>query len=178
MAFDAFFYFTASADKEKVPGETLDAAMADKSAFEMISFSFGAENNINIGSASGGGGAGKATFKEFNITKKTDLGSPGLFQQLCVGRHFDEAIVELRRSGGSTTESGSTFMKFHFKHVMVQDIEWSGSDGDDVCEESITFQYGAMKVEYIPQKADGSMDTSRAKKAEWSRVKNTAQYAV
>ncbi len=176
MAMDSFFYFTASADKEKVPGETLDASMAGKGAFELESFSFGAENEIKIGSMSGGGGAGKAKFKEFNIVKKTDLGSPGLFQQLCVGRHFDEAVIELRRSGGSTTESGTTFMKFHFKHVMVQDIDWTG--GEDDVEESINFVYGAMKVEYIPQKADGSMDNSRKKMAEWSRVKNTAQYAV
>ncbi len=178
MAFDAFFYFTASADQSKVPGETQDEGFKDKKAFELISFSMGAENNINIGSSSGGGGAGKATFKEFSFTKKTDLGSPGLFQQLTVGRHFEEAIVELRRSGGSTDKSGATFMKFSFKHVMVQDIEWSGSDGDDICEESVTLQYGAMKVEYIPQKADGSMDSSNSKLAEWSRVKNTAQYAV
>ena len=178
MAFDAFFYFTAGADTEKVPGETLDATMSEKKAFELLSFSIGVENNINIGSGSGGAGAGKATFKEFSITRKTDIGSPGFFQQAVVGRHFDEAIVELRRSGGSTTESGATFMKFYFKLVMVQDIEWTGSDGDDICEESVTLQYGAMKVEYIPQKADGSMDTARTKKAEWSRVKNTAQYAV
>lgn len=178
MAFDAFFYFTAAADTTKVPGETQDAVFKPKKAFELLSFTIGAENNINIGSMSGGGGAGKATFKEFNITKKTDLGSPGFFQQLVVGRHFDEAVVELRRSGGSATESGATFMMFHFKHVMVQDMEWSGSDGDDVCEESITLVYGAMKVEYIPQKSDGSMDTKNAMKAEWSRVRNTAQYAV
>ena len=176
MAFDAFAYFTASADVEKVPGETLDATMSEKKAFELISFSIGAENNINIGSATGGGGAGKATFKEFTFTKKTDLGSPGMFQQLVTGRHFDELVVELRRSGGSENSSGATFMTFHFKLVMVQDIEWSGSDGDDVCEESITLQYGAMKVEYVAQDASGKMKTK--KKAEWSRVKNTAQYAV
>ena len=178
MAFDAFMYFTAAADTEKVPGETHDEKMSEKKAFELISFSIGVENNINIGSSSGGGGAGKATFKEFSITRKTDIGSPGFFQQAVVGRHFDEAIVELRRSGGSELESGSTFMKFHFKHVMVQDIEWSGSDGDDICEESITLQYGAMKVEYIPQKANGKMDVGKTKTAVWSRIKNSAAYAV
>lgn len=178
MAFDAFMYFTASADAEKVPGETHDEGMINegKAAWELISFSIGAENNINIGSATGGGGAGKSTFKEFSFTKKTDLGSPGLFQQLVTGRHFDEAVVELRRSGGSETASGTTFMKFFFKLVMVQDIEWSGSDGDDVCEESITMQYGAMKIEYTSQLSTGKK--GETKKAEWSRIKNTAAYAI
>ncbi len=178
MAFDAFFYFTASADKEKVPGETQDAAMAEKGAFEVIELSLGASNNINIGSSSGGGGAGKAEFESVKIKKKTDLGSPGMFQQLVVGRHFDEAIIELRRSGGSGTDSGSTFMKFYIKHVMVAGIEWGGSSGDDIFEEDIELKFGALKVEYIPQKGDGSMDTGKAKKAEWSLIKNTAQYAV
>ena len=97
---------------------------------------------------------------------------------LTVGRHFEEAVVSLRRSGGSGDKSGAIFMRFSFKHVMVQDIEWSGSDGDDICEERVTLQYGAMKVEYIPQKPDGSMDTTNSKLAQWSRIKNTATYAV
>ncbi len=178
MAFDAFFYFTDPQDNSKVPGETQDNEFSKKKAFELLSFSIGAENNINIGSMSTGGGAGKATFKEFSITKKTDIGSPGLFQQLVVGKHFKEAVVELRRSGGSTTASGATFMKFMFLHVMVQDMEWTGADGDDVCEESITLVYGAMRVEYIPQDVDGTMLTKNAKKAEWSRIKNVAFYQV
>ncbi|MEM7668083.1 MAG: type VI secretion system tube protein Hcp [Pseudomonadota bacterium] len=130
MSFDAFLYFPK--DKSDVTGETNDDSMVDKGAFELISFEFGAENNINIGSISSGGGAGKATFKEFNVTKKTDTGSCGLFNALCTGKHFEEAIIELRRSGGGSI-SGTTFLKFHFLLVMVQDISWSGSDGDDVC---------------------------------------------
>lgn len=177
MAFDAFAYFTNATDKEKVPGETLDSAYQEKGAWEIINFSFGAENVINIGSSSGGGGAGKATFKEFSMTKKTDTASTGLFQQLVLGRHFDEMIVELRRSGGDETKSGGVFMTFYFKHVMVQDIEWSGSDGDDICEESVTLQYGAMKIEYQAQTAGGKMSGTK-KTAVWSRVKNSADYKV
>ena len=98
MSFDAFLYFPK--DSGKVAGETQDAEMSKHKAFELISFEFGAENNVNIGSISGGAGAGKATFKEFSITKKTDTGSCGLFTCLAMGTHFEEAIIELRRSGG------------------------------------------------------------------------------
>lgn len=177
MSFDAFLYFPG---QSLVQGETQDDAMSAHKAFELISFSFGAENNINIGSISAGGGAGKATFKEFTVTKKTDTGSCGLFATLCTGNHFDEAIIELRRSGGSTTASGATFMKFHFKLVMVQDINWSGSDGDDVCEEEVIFQYGAIKIEYFTQGKDGKMTKASGGmgEAKWSRVKNKADYVV
>ena len=177
MSFDAFLYFP---NQKLVEGETQDDAMSKHKAFELISFEFGAENVINIGSISGGGGAGKASFKEFSVTKKTDTGSCGLFHTLCTGTHFEEAIIELRRSGGSTTASGATFMKFHFKMVMVQDMTWSGSDGDDVCEESIVFQYGAIKVEYFKQDSKGKMEKASGGQGEakWSRVKNKADYAV
>lgn len=177
MSFDAFLYFP---NQSKVVGETQDDAMSAKGAFEILSFEFGAENNINIGSISGGGGAGKASFKEFTVTKKTDTGSCGLFTTLCTGTHFDEAIVELRRSGGAADASGATFMKFHFMLVMVQDIGWSGSDGDDVCEETVILQYGAMKIEYFTQDKAGKMSKAKGGQGEavWSRVKNKADYAV
>lgn len=174
MAFDAFLYFPD--DKSKVPGETQDEDMKKLGAFELISFSFGAENNINIGSMSSGGGAGKATFKEFNITKKTDTGSCGIFSNLVTGTHFGKAVLELRRSGGAGGKSGATFLKFQFLLVMVQDIEWSGSDGDDVCEESVTFQYGAIRIEYSQQDMKGAMKMTHD--SEWSRVKNSAVFKI
>ena len=166
MAFDAFFYLPGS----DVEGETQDTEMSKQKAFEINSFGFGAENNVNIGSMSGGGGAGKATFKEFTISKTTDSGSCPLFINLCQGKHFDSGVIELRRSGGASGVSGVTFLKFTFFLLMVQDISWSGSTGDDVPTEDVIFQYGAMKIEYSKQDAKGKM--SAAGKAEWSRVKN------
>jgi type VI secretion system secreted protein Hcp len=172
MAFDAFCYFPNSG----VEGETQDKAMKANKAFEILNFAIGAENNINIGSISAGGGAGKATFKELNITKKTDSASCALFSKLCEGNHFDDMTIELRRSGGQAGVSGTTFLKWEFKLVMVQDIGWSGSDGDDICEESLVLQYGAMKVTYTAQDAKGKAGTESS--GEWSRVLNQASLAV
>ena len=172
MAFDAFAYFKGS----DVEGETQDDAMKKNKAFEIISFEIGAENNINIGSMTAGGGAGKASFKEFTITKKTDTASCAMFSKLCEGAHFDDMIVELRRSGGAAGVSGKTFLKWEFKLVMIQDISWSGSDGDDICEETVVLQYGAMKVTYTPQDKQGKDGTPKT--GEWSRVLNKANLAV
>lgn len=160
MAFDATLWING------VKGES----QAYKDCIEISSFSFGAENNINFGSMTGG--AGKATFKEFEITKQTDAASCDLFTNLVLGKHFPEAKIELRRSGASTDASGDVFMTFTFTMVMVQDITWSGSDGDDVPTETVIFQYGAIKIEYKKQNADGSLTS--AGKAMWSRVLNKA----
>jgi type VI secretion system secreted protein Hcp len=172
MAFDAFAYFKGS----DVEGETQDDAMKKNKAFEIISFEIGAENNINIGSMTAGGGAGKASFKEFTITKKTETASCAMFSKLCEGAHFDDMVVELRRSGGAAGVSGKTFLKWEFKLCMIQDISWSGSDGDDICEETVVLQYGAMKVTYTPQDKQGKDGTPKT--GEWSRVLNKANLAV
>ncbi|MEM9583106.1 MAG: type VI secretion system tube protein Hcp [Pseudomonadota bacterium] len=172
MAFDAFCYFTGT----DVAGETQDKTMKDNKAFEILSFEIGAENNINIGSITAGGGAGKATFKELNMTKKTDSASCAMFSKLCEGNHFDDMVIELRRSGGTPGVSGKTFLKFEFKLVMIQDISWSGSDGDDICEETVVMQYGAMKVTYTKQDKQGK--DSGEFSGEWSRVLNEANLAV
>ncbi|MBC7156720.1 MAG: type VI secretion system tube protein Hcp [Rhodobacteraceae bacterium] len=176
MSFDAFVY--SKSHKASITGETQDDDMSKLGAFEIISFELGAENNINIGSITGGGAAGKATFKEFTITKKTDTASTGLFHALVTGEHFDDMFIELRRSGGAVKEgkSGTTFMKFEFRLVMVQDISWSGSDGDDVCEETVIFQYGAIEISYYPQDKQGKALSPQVKR--WSRVKNTASLTV
>lgn len=174
MSFDAFCYSTT--DKDKIPGETQDATYMDKGAFEILSFELGAENNINIGSISGGGGAGKATFKEFTITKKTDTASTGLFHALVTGKHFGDLWIDLRRSGAEEKKSGGLFMQFQFAMVMVQDISWSGSDGDDICEETVVFQFGAIQIFYQPQDKKGAMGTKKS--AVWSRVKNDASMNV
>lgn len=175
MAIDAFMYFPG---QSKVVGETHDDEMAKHKAFEVSSFDFGAENTINVGSDTGGMGAGKASFKEFKIEKRTDTASCGLFSNLCAGKHFDEAIIELRRSGGSSNRSGATFMKFHFRQVMVQDMNWTGSE--DECKEDVVFQYGAIKVEYFKQDKTGKMSKAPGDLGEtkWSRVKNLAVYSV
>lgn len=172
MSFDAFCYFP----KSDVKGETQDDFYSGKDAFEILEFGIGARNNINIGSISGGGGAGKAEFNQLTMKKKTDLGSCKLFSNLCEGKHFPEMVIELRRSGGEATKSGAVFLKFEFLFVMIEEIGWSGADGDDICEEELTIEYGAMKVTYNLQDKEGKM--KKGDDAKWSRVKNKADYIV
>ena len=99
-----------------------------------------------------------------------------MFNKLCEGNHFDDMVIELRRSGGTPGVSGKTFLKWEFKLVMIQDISWSGSDGDDICEETVVMQYGAMKVTYTKQDKQGK-DAGEFS-GEWSRVLNEANLAV
>lgn len=179
MAFDAYLLLKDINGESKDTAISKDAENTVKSTpIEIKSFSFGAENNINFGSMTGGGGAGKASFKEFEVAKSTDTASTSLFNYLCLGKHIPDGQIILRRSGNDDPESsGTTYMVFNFKMIMVQDMTWSGSDGDDVCEETVIFQYGAIHIKYWKQNSDGKHEATKPE-AKWSRVLNKATDAV
>jgi type VI secretion system secreted protein Hcp len=173
MAIDAFLWFTGGSTP--VEGETTDRKMKDKKAFEINSYSFGVENVATIGSKAGGAGGGKANFDQFEFTKNIDAGSCPLFANCCKGTHFTDAVLGLRRSGG-TSEGMDPYLKFTFKFVYITGVKWSGS-GDDVPEETITFAFGAMEVAYQAQNEVGAAEGSPAV-VSWSQVLNKAVLAV
>ena len=117
--------------------------------FEVKDFSFGVENPTTIGSATGGAGAGKVSFHEIQITKPTDTSSPILFNHMVSGQHFKEVILKMRKAGGDPTSAGQAFLTFKFDTVFTTKIDWSGP-GDEGPEESITFVYGKLAIEYKP----------------------------
>lgn len=168
MAYDAFMWLEGPNSGKPVEGETQDKTMSAKKAFEIYSFSFGASNPVTIGSTAGGAGGGKVSISSFNIMKKTDSASPGLFLNCCMGSHFDKAEVVLRKAGGQAVE----YIKYHFGTVFVESVQWSGSSGgDDTPTESVSFAFGQFTLEYLPQTAKGS-GGSKPMTADWDMVKN------
>ena len=179
MAIDAFMWFQSydgkylesesQVDLSKDPQKSAVLYPPNANIFEVEDYSFDIEQTLNIGSQSTGAGAGKVTFNPFRITRKTDKASPLLFRMACSGTPFQTVALVLRRSKGGSTAS-SAFLKFTFKLVAVKTISWAHSD--ELPKESVTFEYGALVVEYWPQKPDGSMGTKVVDG--WNRVKNTA----
>lgn len=105
-----------------------------------LAMEVGAENNINIGSISGGGGAGKATFKALSITKLADETSSVLLEKLLTGSHFDDVTI----TAGNVV--------IDLKLVLVQALTFSASrcspQSGTSCnpqEEEIILQFGALK---------------------------------
>lgn len=178
MAYDAYMWLEGEAGgAPKVQGESTDKDFGAKKAFEIYSFSWGASNPATIGSGAGGGGGGRVSVSSFNIMKKTDNASPQLFTTCCCGGHFAKATVVLRRAGGTKDQTGTVYLTYTFSFVFVDSIQWSGSSGgDDVPTESVSFTFGACKIEYTPQKKTGEKGT--ANPATWSIVKNNASEDV
>ena len=170
MAFDAFLVFAEPGTSAyKIKGETLDEGFPN--GIEISEFSFGAENTINISSATTGAGAGKATFKEFTVKKMVDNGSPKLLVTLGAGGHYKIVQLFLRKSGAKKGSTGGAYLVFAFGMVAVKSLEWSGSSGDDVPTETVIFEYGELYVGYKPQKEDGSL--GKLESGGWSKIKNS-----
>jgi type VI secretion system secreted protein Hcp len=172
MAFDCYIWFEEPGGGAVKPeGESTDKEMSSKKAFEIYSWSLGASNPTTIGSGSGGASSGRVSISSLNLMKRTDTGSPKLFQTCCSGGHFGKVTLALRKSGQDKAKAGEPFLVFELKKVFVDSIQWSGSSGgDDVPTESLSLAFGAIKMGYKPQKADGSLGTEVP--ATWSLIKN------
>jgi len=123
-------------------------------AFELADWSFSVENPTTIGSATGGAGAGKASFSEFTVTKTTDKSSTAFLLHAANGASFPTATIHLvKRGGGGGGKAGAPFLVFRFQTVFTTKVQWSDG-GDGGPEEEISFVYGSIEVQYTAQ--DGS----------------------
>ena len=167
MAYDAFMWLVGGSPA--VAGESTDKTFSANKAFQIYSFSFGASNPVNIGSAGAGAGAGKVSISSFNIMKQFDSASPGLFLNCAAGAHFTEAHVALRKAGGTAL----VYLQYDFFEVFVESVQTSGSTGgDDTPTESVAFAFAKMDMKYTPQTTTGAAGTPIP--ASWNLTTNTA----
>jgi len=173
MAADNFLWFPAAATgglltgKASQPeGETKDTWFAKKKALEVLSLSFGVTQAETSGSASTGAGAGKAKFDEFSVEKAVDLSSVPLYNACTAGAHFPSVMLAVRKAGGSNL----LYIQYIFRMVFITGINWSGGGGEEAPRETIKFKFGAMGIQYIQQKADGSEGTKM--QGLWNTVTN------
>ena len=155
-------------------GKPFKAAGTGK-VFEVTDYGFDIEQTLNIGSQSTGTGAGRITFNPFSITRSIDISSTTMFLNACAGTPFEFVYLGLRKSSGgdatgAVNVAGQFFVLFTFAMVAVKTITWAHADESPT--ETITFDYGALQVEYAQQKPDGSLDPT-PKNASWNRMTNT-----
>jgi len=162
MAFDAYMWVEGIESESTREGH--------ESYLQITSFNWGVHNPTSVMWGKGSG-SGKATLTGFNVTKKTDMSSPQLFQACCLGKHFPQARVILLKAAG---EESIEYLTLEFEQVFVNDMNWAGTSGvgDDVPEESVAFSFGKVVMTYTTQKEDGTKDKNIV--ASYSPVKGTA----
>ena len=132
-----------------VKGESIDVKHKDE--IDVLAWSWGMSNSGTTHSGSGGD-VGKANVQDFSFTKYVDLSTPDLMLSTLNGQHFDQATFTVQKAGGTHLE----FLKITFEEVIVTSVSTGGSGGEDRLTENITLNFAKVKVEYTPQKQDGS----------------------
>jgi type VI secretion system secreted protein Hcp len=148
---------------DDVKGESRDDKHKDE--IDVLAWSWGLSQSgtTHMGP---GGGAGKVSVQDLSITKYLDKASPPLILGTCGGKHYKQALLTVRKAGEKPLE----YLKITMKDVLVSSIASHGSGGEDRLTESVSLNFAEFKIEYTPQKADGSGDA--AIEAVWNIAKN------
>lgn len=119
------------------------------------SFSFGASNALQTGHAGGGANAGKASLAPFDVTRRPDENSPGLFLTMAKGEHYKQVVVAFFRMGAR--HQLQPYLTFRFSLVFVTSLNEDSSGETPV--EKLEMAFSAAQMTYTPQNKDGSYGT-------------------
>jgi type VI secretion system secreted protein Hcp len=136
-----------------ISGESKDSK--HKGEIEVLSFTFGEAQSGSSGSG-GGAGAGKVQMTDFSFTARTTKASPQLFLHCAQGKHIKQAILTVRKAGGSQQE----YLIIKLNDVLVSSYALGSGVGESEGEPHDAFALNFVKLsyDYKPQKADGSLD--------------------
>jgi type VI secretion system secreted protein Hcp len=134
---------------EGVDGESADDKHKDE--IDVLSFSWGMSQTGSMHIA-GGGGSGKVNVQDMSITKYLDKASTVLMQKCATGKHFPKATLTCRKAGDKPVE----YLVVTMDEVLVTSVSSGGSQHDDLPTEMISLNFAKVKVQYTPQKSDGS----------------------
>jgi type VI secretion system secreted protein Hcp len=150
---------------DTVDGESRDKQHAKE--IDVLAWSWGLSNS---GSAhvGGGAGAGKVNVQDVSVTKYVDSASPKLMKACADGSHFANALLTVRKAGGSPVE----YIKIKMEEVFVTALSTGGSGGEDRLTENLSLNFAKVHVDYTPQDAKGAPGT--AVPFGWDIAANTA----
>lgn len=136
---------------DDVKGESADEK--HKEEIDVLAWSWGMSQSgtTHVG---GGGGAGKVAVQDISITKYVDKSTPNLVKSCCIGKHYDKAVLVVRKAGEKPLE----YLKITMEEVLIANLSTGGSGGEDRLTENVTLNFAKFKVEYTPQKKDGTGD--------------------
>lgn len=138
---------------DDIEGESVDSVHAGEIDILAWSWGMSQSGSTHMGP---GGGAGKVNVEDLSFTHYVDKASPNLEHMCCSGKHFQEAILVVRKAGETALE----YMKITMEEGLVSSVSTGGSGGEDRLTENVTLNFAKFKSEYVPQLPDGSGDAS------------------
>jgi type VI secretion system secreted protein Hcp len=146
MASDIFIKFST------VKGESTDEKHPNE--IDVLSWSWGMSQSHTHGTGAGRA-AGKVAFDNLTFNHYLDKASPVLMRLCSSGDHIPQADLVMRLAGGKQLE----YLKIKLEEVLISNVSISGAGGDKATE-SVTLGFAKVKLDYFPQKTDGSLDAA------------------
>lgn len=129
-----------------IDGESTDGSHAGQ--IDVLSWAFGATTPTTAG---GGIATGKVKFQDLHITKHIDKATPLLFKACVTGKRTPKATLYVARS---IEEGTQDYYRVTFSDFTCNSFAQQG-DQSDFPTETVSFNYGKILVEYLPQSRDG-----------------------
>ena len=150
MSFDMFLKLEDQ--KGMVKGESQDDKHKDEIDVLAWGWSMSQSGNTHFG---GGSGAGKVSIADISITKWVDKATPNLMKGCSSGTHYKQGILTVRKAGG---EKPLDYLVITIKDIIITNLSTGASGGEDRLTENFSLNFAEVKLEYQPQKTDGTAD--------------------
>ena len=134
----------------ELKGESRDSV--HKTEIDVLAWSWGLSNSgsAQVGS---GAGAGKVNVQDLSFTKYLDKSSPDMMLATCNGKHFDKAVLTVRKAGEQPLE----YLLITMEEVLITSVSTGGSGGEDRLTENVTLNFAKVKVAYKEQTPTGGV---------------------
>lgn len=137
-----------------IKGEAQDDKHKDE--IDVLAWSWGMSQSATS-HVGGGGGSGRVAVQGLSVTKYMDKATPNLMSYCCNGKHIPKVLLTVRKAGG---DKPLEYMKITMEDCLVSNVSTGGSGGEDRLTENLSLNFAKFKVEYTPQKPDGSGEAS------------------
>ena len=129
-----------------VEGESTDSKHSKE--IELLSFSHGVAMNVGPRSTAGSATTEKSSHQDISVSKQIDKSTPEIAKGICQGTHYGEMVISINKADG---KGGMIeYLKYTLTDVLITSHSIGGADGGGLATESLTFNYGKIKWEYVP----------------------------
>ena len=148
MAYDSYMQVSNGIEGEST-------AKGYEKWIKLYSYSFSASNPSTVSSGSTGLSSGRTAVSSFSCTMKREKATPQLFGFMTAGQHIDKIVVHLTKNVGAKGAVQKPFEIYTFDNCLVENVDWSGSGGEDEPFSNVSFAYAKLTVHYEQQDTKG-----------------------
>lgn len=121
--------------------------------FEILGWGFGAANNMQFTTSSGGMATGRGDVMELQLQKQSDTADPQLWASCLTGKIHPSATLHGYRTGGNKSVK---YLAFKMTNVALTNIQVSGSDGGGLPMMSLGLAYQKIQWTQTKLNEDGT----------------------